>query len=42
MEFGMFHEFPWSRGQTESDAFDLSFDRTRENVPLLEEGDSAK
>ena len=27
MEFGMFHEFPWSRGQTESEAFDLSFEQ---------------
>jgi len=42
MKIGMFKEFPWSRGQTESETFDLSFDRTRENVPLLEEGDPAK
>ncbi len=26
MEFGMFHEFPWSRGCTETEAFDLSFE----------------
>ncbi len=26
MEFGMFHEFPWSKGCTETEAFDLSFE----------------
>ena len=26
MEFGMFHEFPWSRGLSETEAFDLSFE----------------
>ncbi len=27
MEFGMFHESPWSRGQTESETFDPSFEQ---------------
>jgi alkanesulfonate monooxygenase SsuD/methylene tetrahydromethanopterin reductase-like flavin-dependent oxidoreductase (luciferase family) len=27
MEFGMFHEFQWSKGVSESDAFDLSFEQ---------------
>jgi len=27
MEFGMFHEFPWSKGHTETEAFDLSFEQ---------------
>ena len=26
MEFGVFHEFPWSRGLSETEAFDLSFE----------------
>ncbi len=27
MEFGMFHEFQWSRGRTETEAFDQSFEQ---------------
>jgi len=27
MEFGMFHEFQWSKGVSESEAFDLSFEQ---------------
>jgi alkanesulfonate monooxygenase SsuD/methylene tetrahydromethanopterin reductase-like flavin-dependent oxidoreductase (luciferase family) len=26
MEFGMFHEFQWAKGRTETEAFDLSFE----------------
>jgi alkanesulfonate monooxygenase SsuD/methylene tetrahydromethanopterin reductase-like flavin-dependent oxidoreductase (luciferase family) len=27
MEFGMFHEFQWAKGRTETEAFDLSFEQ---------------
>jgi hypothetical protein len=44
MEFGMFHEFQWAKGRTETEAFDLSFEqidaagnaaRTNRSAPLF-------